>query len=200
MDAQIVNQARQFVEEYYDSHKSKSLHYHNLEHTRYVADAAETIGKASGLNGEELEIALVAAWCHDIGHNEGDWPHEDASVRVTTGFLRSIGYPEKKISEVAACIYATRIPQAPENLMQQTLCDADMAHLAGDRYFEIAEKLRREISELSGRTISAEDWLKENKEFFAAHRYFTSYARQTLQPLKDRNMLELAARLSALVH
>lgn len=200
MTVRIITRTRKFVEEYFYRHKCKSLYYHNLDHTLDVVASAEAIGKASELRADEIEIALVAAWCHDIGHNEEDWPHEEASVRITRGFLRSIDFPEKKVCEVAACIYATRIPQSPENIIQETLCDADMAHLAGDHYFETAERLRREMSEFTGREISPEAWLQENRRFFETHRYFTDYAKKNLQPLKERNKKELLARLNAAVH
>lgn len=195
MTTPIITSVRHFVEDYFQRLQNGCFHYHNLDHTREVVEAAGIIGSESGLPEDDLEIVLIAAWLHDIGHFENNSCHEEASARIALDFLRSARFPDYKIKAVIGCIHATRIPPTPSNMVEKVICDADMAHLGSDYYFDKAEKLRLELSAFSGRSITQKDWMNENSLFFKMHEYFTSYAQVNLQPIKERNHRELLSRL-----
>jgi hypothetical protein len=76
-------------------------------------------------------------------------------------------------------------------LQQKILCDADLYHLASERYTRWANKLFKEVNEQRGETMSRKAWLKSNINFVRCHTYFTDYAIQYWEPLKRKNLDEL---------
>mgnify|MGYP003631697411 CR=1 FL=1 len=162
--------------------------YHDLYHTTRVVKAAKMIGKESGLSEHELEIVTIAAWFHDLGYCNGCIKHEKASAELARDFLQKENYSEEKINEVVGCIMATQMPQAPKNLLEEVLCDADLHHLACTDYGMMAEKMHTEIEKVKGHKIKMEDWNNMNFNFFKDHKYFTDYAKQHLEPIKKENL------------
>lgn len=162
--------------------------YHDLYHTSRVVKAAETIGKESGLSDEDLEIVTIAAWFHDLGYKSGCIKHEKTSAEMAREFLVKEGYPEEKIQKVEGCILATQMPQAPKNLLEEVLCDADLHHLACNDYSMMAEKMHTEVEKIKGHEIKMEDWNTMNFNFFKDHEYFTEYGKQHLEPIKKKNL------------
>lgn len=173
---------------------SSQFVYHDLYHTQRVVEAAKLIGNKSALSNEQMEIVTIAAWFHDIGYKEGCNQHENAGANLAREFLTKEAYPN--IDAVLDCIMATRMPQNPQNLMQEVLCDADLHHLACKDYNMMSEKMRQEIEHVKGHQINAEDWNQMNFNFFKDHEYFTTYGKEHLQPIKKKNLKEIKKRKS----
>ena len=76
MNNEIISEVKDYVEELFQANYDNRSSYHSFEHTKEVAEAAEKIGKGSGLNDEELEAVIIAAWFHDTGylHQQKDRP------------------------------------------------------------------------------------------------------------------------------
>jgi predicted metal-dependent HD superfamily phosphohydrolase len=192
----VLEKARLYVEDFFRNTNPQGMFYHNLEHTLSVVEATIKVGQATNLDHEQLESALLAAWFHDIGYYKGSNIHEQESARIAHEFLSAEGgFKEDKINFIIGCIYATKMPQKPKNIVEEVLCDADLAHLSDDFYFDNAEKLRREISEREGLILNDEKWLNRSKNFFEKHNYFTDYGRCILQPGKLKNYNLILARL-----
>lgn len=162
--------------------------YHDLYHTKRVVKAAKMIGEESGLSEEEIEIVAIAAWFHDLGYRFGCMKHEKASAELARDFLLKENYPEEKINKVEGCIMATQMPQAPNNLLEEVLCDADLHHLACTDYSMMSEKMHVEIEKIKGHKIKEEDWNIMNFNFFKDHQYFTTFGKQYLEPIKKQNL------------
>lgn len=170
--------------------------FHTFEHAKAVVKACREIGAAAGLGAEELEVVTLAAWFHDVGYVEGIHGHEERSVAMATSFLRENGYPEERITLVAGCIRATKMPQNPENLLEQVLCDADIAHLASKRFLESTELVRFEIEHNMGRKLEEIEWLTMNIDFVENHQYHTDYARSKYAKQHASNIEALKRRLA----
>ena len=56
--------------------------------------------------------------------------HEYYSQVVARNFLGRKNWPPAEINRVTGCIAATKMPQKPTTLLEEILCDADLAHLA----------------------------------------------------------------------
>ena len=54
----------------------------------------------------------------------------------------------------------TKLPQAPTNILEGIMCDADIHYLGTDPYFSIAENLFHEYKTL-GIVKHREDWRKK---------------------------------------
>jgi HD superfamily phosphodiesterase len=173
--------------------------YHDFTHTEQVVGFAEEIGQAEGLDQEQMEILMTAAWLHDTGYTEVVDDHESKSQDIARSFLEENSYPEKKIKEVLDCIGATKMPQSPGNLLGRILCDADLYHLGSDEFGEKSDLLRLELSLLCGQEFTDREWLEKNELFLQEHSYFTDYAYAHLGKKKSQNWMAIKKNLKKLL-
>ena len=162
--------------------------YHNYDHSKFVVDAAEEIGKASGLNERELEQAILAAWLHDTGYIEAREGHEEVSISIAKEFLTNAGYDQELQDGIFNCIEATKYPQSPNNLLEQVVCDADLSGLGSDEYDERSKLLKAEIELEGGEEVTKEKWLQCEVDFLSAHSYHTKYAQEKYSGQKNKNV------------
>jgi hypothetical protein len=83
------------------------------------------------------------------------------------------------------------LPQNPNLLIEQIICDADLFHLGTGDFKEKNKLLRDELNDFGHLELSKKDWRKKNIEFLSKHNYFTSYAKENLDPLKQVYLEEL---------
>jgi len=83
------------------------------------------------------------------------------------------------------------LPQTPHTLIEQIICDADLFHLGTSDFKEKNKLLREELNDFGNMELSKKDWRKKNIEFLLKHTYFTSYAKEHLDPLKQVYLQEL---------
>jgi predicted metal-dependent HD superfamily phosphohydrolase len=184
LNAEVLGLAVDYASQHITTKIGAEYAYHNLSHTVYVAKKAAEMAKESGLDKQQRNILQVAAWFHDTGYAEKATDHETIGAGLAEEFLRGHDIDPSEIADVRSCILATRMPQQPVSLIEKILCDADMAHLAGGRFIEGAERLRREWAGTRQREFTDEDWVQLNIEFLSGHRYWTVYAQQHLEPRK----------------
>ncbi len=67
--------------------------------------------------------------------------------------------------------------------------------LALMHFREKTNLLRKEIKDLGNEKISKNDWWKKNIEFLEAHKYFTTYGQEMLQPIKEMHIKQLKDEL-----
>ena len=108
--------------------------------------------------------------------------------------LPKFGYSEQQIKRIEALIYATIFPHNPTNHLEEILCDADLDYLGRDDFWDISDKLRRELKE-HGRINSDRKWDQIQVSFFQKHKYFTKSSIQLRQEKKDQHLKEIIARL-----
>ena len=170
------------------------LTYHNAEHTRDVHDAAKRIAGTENISAEELDLLLAAAWYHDSGFLTCITGHEEESCRIAMEDLPASGYRNNEITQICEMIKVTRLPQSPQNHLQQILADADLDYLGRKDFFIISEKLFEELRQLG----SVEDriaWDNLQVEFLEKHQYFTKTSLDCRQAQKAINLAEIKARL-----
>ncbi len=192
MEDLIIQESEKFIRELFDKEIKENLRYHDIVHTEYVAAQADRIGRNSGLSGEELQIAIVAAWFHDSGFVSRTDGHEEESQNIARKFLSSKENPEEFIDKVLVCIDATKMPQNPgDNLLAQVVCDADMAYLSEDFYLERTALLRKEWNHESKTKVSKKSYYQETVELFNNHRYYTEFGEKEFSPGKAKNFKSL---------
>ncbi|HVZ57374.1 MAG TPA: Pycsar system effector family protein [Chitinophagaceae bacterium] len=188
----LVSEAQIYASDLLHGKISKSLSFHNIEHTQDVVAAAKKLADHYQLGEADREVLLLAAWFHDTGYIHGRMEgHEESSVLIANQFFSERAAQEDLVARVASCIRATKIPQSPANLVEQILCDADLYHLGDSSFKRKNKQLRKEMSFFSGQEISKKKWRKVNIEFLENHRYFTEYALEHLQPVQDRYLADL---------
>ncbi|MGE5840625.1 MAG: HD domain-containing protein [Deltaproteobacteria bacterium] len=194
----LIHKARAHIEALLKAAKPEWVTYHNFEHAKAVAKAAQVIGLACNLKEEDLEAVILAAWFHDAGYVETIEGHEERSVKIASAFLTEEGYPPRRIARVVGCIRATKMPQKPRTLMERVLCDADISHLARKDFPEVSELVRLEFEHHMGRKLSEAEWLTMNSLFVGGHRFHTDYARNKYALQHAANLAALKDRLNRL--
>ncbi|HYM92743.1 MAG TPA: HD domain-containing protein, partial [Chitinophagaceae bacterium] len=159
--SKLLVDAQAFVSDLFLNKVSKSIKFHNLDHTQGVVMACEEMAAYYQLSDEDRLTLTVAAWFHDTGFSSGQaHGHEDVSIQLVTTFLQEHKSNPLFIKKVISCIEATKMPQSPKNLMEQILCDADLSHLGTDEFFLRSKLLREELKEFSKQDISKKQWRK----------------------------------------
>ncbi len=195
---EILRKAQTHVRSLFQQHKSFPGLYHNFDHTEEVVRNATEIAENMDLSRTDTEIILLAAWFHDTGYLESPKDHEERSALNAAEFLRSAKYPKEKIDAVIGCIGATKLPQSPNNLLEQIMCDADLLHLGKKDSLKKGELLRLEVEKMTDRRMSEEQWLRQSIGFFKDHSYHTTYAIREYSDRRDQNLSKLEKRLRKL--
>jgi len=186
----ILERIQEHVTGLFEHHTHAELYYHNLSHTHGVVMAAKQIADHYQLNERDYMIVIAAAWFHDTGYlfTTPD-QHEKKSAELAIDYLNKNGIDTGIISEVEACILATKMPQRPIGLLQQIVCDSDMFHLGSSDFSAKSKLLRKEVeARLNGGHISKETWNGGNISMISIHQYHTDYARLLLNEKKQENL------------
>ena len=199
MNNNILSKVKEFIGKTFREKGSSESYYHNLTHTAEVAKVAAEIADASGIDEEEKEAVLIAAWFHDIGHIDICEGHEDVGIEMATKFLKENIYPAEWIDKVVSLINATRMPRNPKNILEQIICDADLHHLGTNNYDLKAELFRNEIEALQGCKIPEVEWLRNNLKFLEQHKFFTDYAKNKFQTQKNINYIKAEKKLKKVI-
>ena len=184
----IIEEAATYAKDILETKLPADITYHTVNHTEGVVAAALEIGKASGLNKDELEIVELACWFHDVGYSQDAEDHEFIGANVAYNFLLARNFSEERAERVRNCILATKMPQHPRNKLEEVVCDADLLHLAKDGFMDKTALLRQEMEVTFGQKIPEQKWLKKTCEFMENHHYFTDYARKNYDHAKRVNL------------
>ncbi len=162
--------------------------YHNYAHTVGVAEMARKIAKGMKLGEDAVEVVTLAGWFHDAGYTEAYKGHEDLSKRIATEFLRENNYPEQKIDIILGCIEATRMPQKPQNLLEEIICDADLSSIGKRSFFETSVLLRIEWEKALGQIYTNEEWNAQDLDFLSRHTFHTKFAQLEFGEQQSENI------------
>lgn len=192
----LIEAAEAYVTQQFEQNADPVLVYHNLGHTRQVVKAASQISAFYRLRDDDLTIVMVAAWFHDMGYVLGVRKgHEEKGAEVARVFLQQQQAPDHLVDGVSACILATRLPQNPDTLLEQIVCDADLFHLGSKDYRDLDKKLRTEAELVTGEKIPSEKWTLGSIAFLESHRYHTTYCQTLQKAQKEENLEKLRSKL-----
>lgn len=183
------------VEEYVETHFRENISdnyvYHDVQHSKYVAEAAAKIADGYELTDKEREILQLAALFHDTGYDQGAKGHEERSCRYAANFLQQFDYSREDLDLVHQCIMATRWPHEPEGLLQEIICDADLSHLGNEWYWDRCGKVRQELLLTQGKVLSEQEWVDFELQFITNHHYHTEVARELFNKQKEKHIRQL---------
>lgn len=171
------------------------LTYHNIDHTMDVHNAAKFIGQQENIDTEDMKLLLTAALYHDSGYLIKDKGHEEESCRIAKEVLSLYYYSLKEIELICGMIIATKVPQAPKNLLEKILADADLDYLGRDDFFTKGYQLFTEHSN-SGTICSEDEWNQSQVLFIKSHYYFTETAINLREQKKQANMNKIKALIN----
>lgn len=170
--------------------------YHNFQHTINVIKHTQYLADKESVNDADKDLLKTAALLHDTGFifdtkSEG---HELRSCDFAQQILPQYGYLEDEIVVIKELIMATRLPQNPQNKLQEIICDADLYYLGTDNYFLFSDRLVREFKK-EGRQISDKKWYEMQRDFLSSHHFFTETAQKELNLRKKKNLKQIENRM-----
>jgi len=171
----------------------ENLTYHNVHHTLNVCSSVERIAKSENVDPEQIELLKTAALFHDAGFIRRYDNNEEIGVEIAKEVLPQYGYSKKQIAVVTRLIMATQVPQKPNDLLEQIMCDADLDYLGRNDVNDVADSLRQEMVTYN-KITSKRQWDEIQVRFLEKHHYFTETSikrrnekkMQYLQEVKDR--------------
>jgi putative nucleotidyltransferase with HDIG domain len=166
------------------------LHYHSLDHTMDVKEAAERLAEMENVNGHDLELIKTAALFHDLGFIQTYDGHEKVSAAYAREILPDFGYSPEDIKLIEGMILATEIPQSPKNQLERILADADLDYIGRDDLFLIGQRLQYEWK-LCGKISSLREWHETQFAFLSNHSFFTKSAKKLRESKKQENIKEI---------
>lgn len=192
----LVNQVQDFVSDLVESKLSGLYTYHNLNHTTGVVNAVNRLCDEEKISLQDKEFLLIAAWFHDTGYTKGCKDHESSGVEIATHFLKEKGKSEDYITKVCNLIKVTAKEYVPKTLLEKIIKDADYYHILNDDYVDSCEGLRKEWENVEGKLFTEIEWAKENEFFLSkVHQFYTPYAIEYWQPLKEKNIKRLRKKI-----
>lgn len=166
----------------------RKLVYHNPAHTLDVLQQATFIAGREGVqDAEQLLLLKVSVLYHDTGFIYTYTGHEEKSCQIAAEELPGLGFTADQVKQVRSLITATKVPQSPQSLLEEIICDADLDYLGRDDFFEIASNLYKEFLD-QGFVTCISDWNMLQIRFLENHRYFTQTNLHRRQEKKLRHL------------
>lgn len=171
------------------------LVYHDVLHTQYVIKKSIFLAEKEGVSGRDLTLLKIAALYHDTGFLISARDHERLSCELVSQDLRSSEFNEEDMARIHGMIMATKIPQQPQNLLENILADADLEYLGTDHFEPVSEKLYLELLHTNP-GFTREEWDRLQIKFISAHQYHTDYCKQHKEHIKQANLELVKKRLA----
>lgn len=173
-------------------HLDKHLTYHNLEHTLDVVRQSERIARDEGIQDEyKIYLLKVAAMYHDTGFLVTYTNHESAGCEIFRQDAELFQFDEEEQSFITRLIMATKLPQAPTDLFESIICDADLDYLGRPDFFRIGDGLRKEFLHF-GIVSSNAAWENLQIKFLSNHHYHTQSCSQHREAAKQSHIAQLS--------
>ncbi|MGK0363122.1 MAG: putative metal-dependent HD superfamily phosphohydrolase [Saprospiraceae bacterium] len=187
----ILDAAQTFVTQYFKDHISAEYVYHDFQHTMQVLEGIRKLGEASGLPENELILLELAGWFHDTGYKDGPENHEARGCMLLRDFMADYDYAEEELKMMEGCIMATKLPQTPKHIHEEIICDADLAHLGNEYYWDRTGRVRQELMLTRGMMMSEQEWIDFEIDFMLEHCYHTAAAESLYGKRKLKHIKQL---------
>lgn len=180
----------------YEQKLPKKYYYHNLNHMKDVVEQVENIGRAEGINDEDMHILKTAALLHDAGFMQTYKDHEYAGMELARQMLPNEGYSQEQIDRICRLIECTILTEEPQNLLERIIRDADLDYLGRDDYFPISQELYKELLEMNLIKENDFEWCHGQITFLQEHTYYTDYSRKVRNPVKVKHIQWLQEQIT----
>jgi len=183
--------ARDYIVDKLSSLLPSDLYYHGVNHTvKDVIRAVKAHAEEAGIEGEALMLLETAAYYHDCGYLKQYYFNEPIAVEIAADVLPGFGYSKGQVEVIGRIIMATQLPQKPDGLLEEIMCDADLDSLGRDDFFITSHCLRLELAAY-GQPTDVYEWYEKQLAFLESHSYFTDIARAARDAGKKRNIEEI---------
>ncbi len=182
--------AKKFILEKLNTELSDILFYHGVHHTLDVLNICTELSIKEKIGAYDTVLLKTAALYHDAGFTEATTGHETVGCAIARINLPRFNYSEAEIGRICGMIMATKIPQSPQNKLEEIICDADLDYLGRADFYTIGNTLFEELRAL-GVLSTIETWNTIQVKFLTAHSYFTKTNKTTRGQQKLKYLEEL---------
>lgn len=193
----LTHQALDELDHLYGPDSRNPKPYHNRAHTERMWGAADWMTKQAIREGllseDDLYTMRFAAAYHDFVRGLDHGKNEAESARQAKRAMESSHvFTDTQIAQAGAMIEATTVVDdngrmhqsaSPDDLMQQILCDADLAYLGSSVFDDFWPKaldfLREQLGKKPDEELSEEEievFAQEEIDFLQNHQFYTKYA------------------------
>jgi predicted metal-dependent HD superfamily phosphohydrolase len=188
----ILVEVESHIKTFFEEHIDEKYVYHNIEHTQQVVAAClEIAEKIEDITAKELELLQLAAWFHDTGYDHGFQNHEERSCTHAQQFLAAYELSETEMQTILGCIRATKLPQNPQNTLEEIICDADLSHLGDDTYWDRCGRIRQELLLTRNIMMTEQEWVDFEIDFLSNHSYHSETAQGLFGTRKEKHIRQL---------
>jgi predicted metal-dependent HD superfamily phosphohydrolase len=180
-----VKEAVAFIMQKMGKELPENLYYHSILHINDVMESAKKLATLENIAEHEKNLLYTAVAYHDSGFIYQVNDHELKGCEIVRNVLPDFNYQESDIETICDMIMATKIPQNPQNLLEEIICDADLDYLGREDFWEIGNKLYNELTHL-GVLENEEQWNRLQKKFLSSHNYFTNSAKSLREETKRK--------------
>ena len=182
--------AKSFILHKLETELSDRLSYHGIHHTLDVLSITEELCSSEKISPYNTTLLKTAALLHDSGFCINNKEHEQLSCGIARESLPDFDYSELEIEKICGMIMATKIPQSPQNYLEEIICDADLDYLGRNDFKFIGASLFEELKafDIVGDT---ESWNRIQVNFISAHRFFTNTNKEKREHKKQEHLSEL---------
>lgn len=198
MDVQLITEIKDHCHQLISNSRCRELPFHNWDHTLDVVANAKAIAQGEHIDETHLELLIIAAYFHDIGHIESGEEHERTSCKYAAEYLNKHNYLPENIDKIKTLILTTAMPQTPHTQLQGIICDADLAHLGKTSFRLKNDRLRKEWHLYCGQKFTDKEWISMNIKFLKCHSFHTASAKAHYGKQKKENRKMLKDQLDRL--
>jgi len=173
-----------------NSNLPSDLYYHDVQHTLDVLHVVNQYIRRNKIDTTSAYLLKIAGLLHDIGFTVVRYNHEVKSAKIAEVLMLEFGFTTESIKIVQSLIIATKIPQAPKTELEEILCDSDLDYLGRKDFYNISNKLYKEL-QASSVVSNKIEWNKMQIKFLESHKYHTKFAKKNRQPEKEKRILEI---------
>jgi predicted metal-dependent HD superfamily phosphohydrolase len=184
---------KNFVLKLLSENLPENLCFHDVDHTLYVLEKVIEIGQNENCTEHEIELLSVAALWHDTGYTITYAGHEQEGCILARRYLPEYGYDLASIDIICNLIMATKIPQSPQNKLEEIIADADLEYLGTDSAASKAHQLFLELQTLNPE-LTESGWNKMQINFIKQHRYFSNYCNANNEKIKQNYLNQLISK------
>ncbi len=159
----------------------EEMYYHQYDHALSVMERWIYLATMEWCSHDEIEMIAIAALFHDTGFVIEYEHNEPFGAKIARNYLRTILYPEEKIQIIQHIILATIPTVTPQNLLEEIIKDADMDNLWREDFFDINEKIKKELEVMKNIKIKDPDWHHASLDIIQGHMFYTN------TQIKERN-------------
>ncbi|MEN8120792.1 MAG: Pycsar system effector family protein [Bacteroidota bacterium] len=184
---EIVNKAEDYIKDLYATHPHELLLFHNFNYTTQTVKSSAELAHSEKLEGDELQMVLLAAWFINIGYLFDFVSHIEHSIKVAKEFVSEFNYPDDKAKIVTEAIEVV-LKNKPENKIEKVLSDANNSIFASEELLLWVKYHRQERNYFVKPKITRRSFWQSVLNLLNEHEYYTPSAKNLFQEGKSENI------------